>query len=204
MSTTGLFAGAFVRSDPSLERPDIQLNMSAWSTAERTRKSIYPHKFPGMTLSPVHLRPEGRDSVRARSPDPFVPPEVRFNFLRSDNDMRALQFGIRLCRAIAAQPALAPFVAEEIAPGVATRSDDEIADFVRSSGVSNHHPVGTCRMGREIDAVVDPRLRVYGIEGLRVADASIMPAIIAGNTNGPTIMIGEKAATMILEDAQSA
>ena len=118
--------------------------------------------------------------------------------------MRALQFGIRLCRTIAAQPALAPFVAEEIAPGVATRSDDEIADFVRSSGVSNHHPVGTCCMGREIDAVVDPRLRVYGIEGLRVADASIMPAIIAGNTNGPTIMIGEKAATMILEDAQSA
>ena len=201
MSTTGLFAGAFLRSDPSLERPDIQLNMSAWSTAERTKNGINPHKFPGMTLSPVHLRPEGRGSVRARSADPTAPPEIRFNFLRSEYDMRALLFGIRICRTIAAQPALQPYVAAEIAPGVTAQSDDEIADFVRASGVSNHHPVGTCRMGKETDAVVDPRLRVYGIEGLRVADASIMPAIIAGNTNAPTIMIGEKAAAMILEDA---
>jgi choline dehydrogenase len=176
--------------------------MSAWSTAERTRNGINPHKFPGMTLSPVHLRPEGRGTVRARSPDPLVPPEIHFNFLRSDYDMRALRFGIRLCRKIAAQPALAPFVAQEVAPGAAFESDDELTAFVRQSGVSNHHPVGTCRMGREPDAVVDPRLRVYGIDRLRVADASIMPAIIAGNTNAPAIMIGEKAAAMILEDAR--
>jgi choline dehydrogenase len=204
MSTTGLFAGAFLRSDRRLERPDIQINMSAWSTAERNRDGIHPHPFPGITLSPVHLRPEGRGTVRVKSADPLAPPEIRFNFLNSDYDMQALIFGIRTCRKIAAQPALAPFVVEEIAPGVRFDSDLELADVVRANGVSNHHPVGTCRMGQEPGAVVDPRLRVYGIERLRVADASIMPSIIAGNTNAPTIMIGEKAAAMIMEDARAA
>jgi len=203
MATTGLFAGAFVRSDPALERPDIQINMSAWSTAERNRSGIQPHRFPGMTLSPVHLRPEGRGTVRPKSPDPLSPPDIRFNFLVSDYDMRALVFGIRLCREIAAQPALAPFVAEEIVPGPEARTEADLQEMVRARGVSNNHPVGTCRMGRGPDAVVDPRLRVYGVERLRVADASIMPSIIAGNTNAPTIMIGEKAAAMILEDAGS-
>jgi choline dehydrogenase len=201
MSTTGLFAGAFLRSDPRLERPDIQINMSAWSTAERNRDGIHPHPFPGITLSPVHLRPEGRGTVRVKSPDPLAPPEIRFNFLKSDYDMQALIFGIRTCRRIATQPALAPFMVGEIAPGAQFDSDAELADVVRANGVSNHHPVGTCRMGKETDAVVDPRLRVYGVERLRVADASIMPSIIAGNTNAPTIMIGEKAAAMILQDA---
>ena len=203
MSTTGLFAGAFLRSDPRLERPDIQINMSAWSTAKRDHEGIHPHPFPGITLSPVHLRPEGRGTVRVQSPDPLAQPEIRFNFLKSDYDMQALIFGIRTCRRIAAQPALAPFMVSEVAPGAEFDSDAELADVVRANGVSNHHPVGTCRMGKEPDAVVDPRLRVYGVERLRVADASIMPSIIAGNTNAPTIMIGEKAAAMILEDARS-
>jgi choline dehydrogenase len=178
--------------------------MSAWSTADRNRDGIHPHPFPGITLSPVHLRPEGRGTVRAKSPDPLAPPDIRFNFLKSDYDMQALIFGIRTCRKIASQPALAPFIAEEIAPGTTAQSDAELADVVRASGVSNHHPVGSCRMGKEVDAVVDPRLRVYGVERLRVADASIIPAIIAGNTNAPSIMIGEKAAAMILQDAQAA
>jgi choline dehydrogenase len=203
MATTGLLAGAFTRSDPSLERPDIQINMSAWSTAERTRAGITPHRFPGMTLSPVHLRPEGRGTVRIASPDPAVAPEIRFNFLASEYDMRALVFGIRLCREIAVQPALAPFVAEEIVPGPGVQDEDALREMVRARGVSNNHPVGTCRMGTGPDAVVDPRLRVYGVHGLRVADASIMPQIIAGNTNAPAIMIGEKAAAMILEDARA-
>ena len=142
--------------------------------------------------------------MRAKSPDPLAPPEIRFNFLKSDYDMQALIFGIRTCRRIAAQPALAPYVADEIAPGARYSTDAELADVVRANGVSNHHPVGTCRMGKGPDAVVDPRLRVYGVERLRVADASIMPAIIAGNTNAPSIMIGEKAAAMILEDARAA
>jgi len=206
LATTGLFVGAFVRSDfvrsdPALERPDIQLNLSAWSTGERSRNGINPHPFPGITISPVHLRPEGRGHVRAISPDPLVAPEIRFNFLASDYDMRALVFGIKLCRRIAAQPALAPWIAEEIMPGAAIQSDADLEDVVRERGVSNNHPVGTCRMGQDPRAVVDPRLRVYGVDGLRVADASVMPAIIAGNTNAPTIMIGEKAAAMILQDA---
>ena len=201
MNTTGLFAGALIRSDPSMERPDLQINMSAWSTAERNREGIHPHPFPGMTLSPVHLRPEGRGTVRIKSADPRVQPEIKFNFLRSEYDMRALVYGIRMCRTIAAQPALAPFVAEEILPGAAMQSDADMEQVVRERGVSNHHPAGTCRMGPGPGAVVDPRLRVHGIERLRVADASIMPSIIGGNTNAPTIMIGEKAASMILEDA---
>ncbi len=106
-----------------------------------------------------------------------------------------------MCRRIAAQPALAPWIAEEIIPGAAIQSDADLEDVVRERGVSNNHPVGTCRMGQDPRAVVDARLRVYGIQGLRVADASAMPAIIAGNTNAPTIMIGEKAAAMILQDA---
>jgi choline dehydrogenase-like flavoprotein len=204
MASSGLFAGAFLRSDPRLERPDIQINMTAWSTANRDRNGIHPHPFPGITLSPVHLRPEGRGTVRTTSPDPLKPPEIRFNFLKSDYDMQALIFGIRTCRKIAAQPALAQYITEEVAPGPRYTSDTELTEVVRETGVSNHHPVGSCRMGSGTDAVVDPRLRVYGVERLRVADASIMPAIIAGNTNAPSIMIGEKAAAMILEDASRA
>jgi choline dehydrogenase len=204
LASNGLFAGAFLRSDPRLERPDIQINMMAWSTARRDRDGIHPHPFPGITLSPVHLRPEGRGTVRAKTPDPLAPPEIRFNFLKSDYDMQALIFGIRTCRRIAAQPALAQHITEEVAPGARHDNDAELAGVVRETGVSNHHPVGSCRMGTGTDAVVDPRLRVHGIERLRVADASIMPAIIAGNTNAPSIMIGEKAAAMILEDAKAA
>jgi len=204
MASSGLFAGAFLRSDPRLERPDIQINMTAWSTARRDRDGIHPHPFPGITLSPVHLRPEGRGTVRVKSPDPLAPPEIRFNFLKSDYDMQALIFGIRTCRKIAAQPALTQYITEEVAPGPRYESDAELAQVVRDNGVSNHHPVGSCRMGAGTDAVVDPRLRVYGVERLRVADASIMPAIIAGNTNAPSIMIGEKAAALILEDAGAA
>jgi choline dehydrogenase len=204
MSGNGLYVGAFTRSDPRLERPDLQINMFAWSTLERTKAGIVSHPFPGFSLSPVHLRPEGRGTVRVASPDPLAPPEIRFNFLRTDYDVQALIAGMRLARKIAAQPALAPYVAEETLPGPAVRSDAELLADIRARGVSNLHPVGTCRMGREVNAVVDPRLRVHGVRGLRVADASIMPVIVAGNTNAPSIMIGEKAAAMILEDARAA
>ncbi len=204
MAGNGLYAGAFARSDPRLERPDLQMNMFAWSTLERTRAGIVSHPFPGFSLSPVHLRPEGRGSVRLRSPDPMAAPEIRFNFLRSVYDMQAMLAGIRLARRIAAQPSLAPYVMQEVAPGAAAESDAELAEDVRRRGVSNLHPVGTCRMGGDPGAVVDARLRVHGIERLRVVDASIMPSIIAGNTNAPCIMIGEKAADMIREDARLA
>jgi len=202
LSSMGLYVGAFVKSDRRLERPDLQINMFAWATKERTRSGVVPQPFSAFMLSPVHLKPEGRGTVRLRSPDPLAPPEIKFNFLKSPYDWQALIEGMRICREIARQPALAPFVAGEILPGPEVTDDKGLRDFIRANGVSNLHPVGTCRMGRETDAVVDPQLRVHGIAGLRVADASIMPSIVAGNTNAPSIMIGEKCADMMREAAR--
>ena len=204
LSNAGIYAGALVKSDPRLEQPDLQINMFGWSALERLRTGIKPHPFSAFTLSPVHLRPEGRGTVRIKSPDPMAPPAIQFNFLASDYDFQALIYGTRLSRKIAEQPALKPYVVEEVIPGPAVQSDDEITEEIRVRGVSNLHPVGTCRMGREVNAVVDPRLRVYGVTGLRVADASVMPQVPGGNTNAPSIMIGEKCAAMILEDARAA
>ncbi len=204
LTNAGIYAGAFVKSDPRLEQPDLQINMFGWSAFERLRTGIKPHPFSAFTLSPVHLRPEGRGTVRIKSADPLAAPAIRFNFLASDYDFQALIYGTRLCRKIAAQPALKPFVVEEVIPGAPCQSDDQIRAEIRVRGVSNLHPVGTCRMGREVDAVVDPRLRVHGLAGLRVADASIMPLVPGGNTNAPSIMIGEKCAAMMLADARDA
>jgi choline dehydrogenase len=197
LASMGLFVGALIRSDRRLERPDLQINMFAWALKDRNRFGVTPQPFSAFGLSPVHLRPDGRGTVRLKSPDPLAAPEIRFNFLKSSYDFQALIEGMRVCRRIAEQPALQPFVVEEILPGPHVISDDDLKTDIRARGVSNLHPVGTCRMGREVDAVVDPQLRVYGVEGLRVADASIMPSIIAGNTNAPSIMIGEKCADMV-------
>jgi len=204
LSNAGIYAGAFVRSDPRLEQPDLQINMFGWSAFERLRTGIKPHPFSAFTMSPVHLRPEGRGTVKIKSADPLAAPAIRFNFLASEYDFQALIYGTRLSRKIAAQPALKPFVVEEVIPGDACQTDEQMKEEIRLRGVSNLHPVGTCRMGRDVDSVVDPRLRVYGIERLRVADASIMPQVPGGNTNAPSIMIGEKCAAMILEDARAA
>ena len=204
LSNAGIYAGALVRTDPRLEEPDLQVNMSGWSAIERLRTGIKPHPFSAFTFSPVHLRPEGRGWVRLKSPDPLAPPAIQFNFLASDYDFQALIYGMKLSRKIAAQPALKPFVAEEVLPGPQCDSEADMIEEIRVRGVSNLHPVGTCRMGREVDAVVDPRLRVHGVDRLRVADASIMPQVPGGNTNAPSIMIGEKCAAMVLEDAAAA
>jgi choline dehydrogenase len=204
MTGNGMYVGALVRSDERLERPDLQFNISVWSTVARTGKGIISHPHPGISISPVDLAPEGRGSVRLRSKDALAPPVIQFNFLRSERDMRVMIAGVRIARKIAAQPALQELVVEETSPGTRIESDDEIAADVRERGVSNLHPVGTCGMGRGPMAVVDPRLRVHGLTGLRVVDASIMPVIIAGNTNAPTIMIAEKASDMIKEDAMAA
>jgi choline dehydrogenase len=201
MSGNGLYVGALVRSDPALERPDLQMNISAWSTIDRTRDGIISHPFPAFAISPVHLRPEGRGTLRLKSRDPLAAPEIRFNFLRSEYDMQAIITGIRIARRIAGQPALKDLVTEEVLPGPTITTDEQLAEEVRRRGVSNLHPVGTCSMGHGPNAVVDPALCVHGIGGLRVVDASIMPSIIAGNTNAPTIMIAEKASDMILADA---
>jgi choline dehydrogenase len=198
----GVTAGAFARSDPRLERPDLQYNFSPWSYASRDARGAVAHPFPGFSLSAVHLRPDARGSVHIKSPDPLTPPAIRFNFLETRSDVQALTAGMRLARKFASQPALAPYVAEELLPGPAVNTDEEFEANIRMTANSNLHPVGTCRMGPDGGTVVDPRLRVHGIGGLRVADASIMPTVPAGNTNAPSIMIGEKAAEMILEDAR--
>jgi len=203
MSGNGLYVGAFVRSDKRLERPDLQLNISAWSTIDRNRHGIISHPHPGFAISPVHLRPEGRGTVRLKSPDPLAPPEIRFNFLRSEYDYQAVIAGMRIAREIARQQALQGLVMEETLPGSHVQSEEDLREDIRKRGVSNLHPVGSCGMGHGTMAVVDPRLRVHGVERLRVVDASVMPSIIAGNTNAPTIMIAEKASDMIQEDARA-
>ena len=197
LASMGLYVGALVRSDRRLERPDLQINMFAWAIKERNRNGVVPQPFSAFGLSPVHLRPDGRGTVRLKSPDPMAAPEIRFNFLRSANDWNAMIQGMRICREIGGQDGAAPFVVEEILPGAARHRRGGLRDYIRATGVSNLHPVGTCGMGHEADAVVDPQLRVHGIGGLRVADASIMPSIVAGNTNAPSIMIGEKCADMV-------
>ena len=193
-----------VRSDPRFDRPDLQMNIFLWSIEKRDRNGVYAHKWPGFSISPVHLRPEGRGRVSLKSPDPLSPPKIEFKFLETAHDIDAMLFGMRFARKIAAQPALKPYIGEEVQPGPAVTSDADLLEDLRNRGVSNLHPVGTCRMGNGADAVVDPRLRVHGIRGLRVMDASIMPQVVGGNTNAPSIMIGEKGAAMILEDAKAA
>ncbi len=141
--------------------------------------------------------------TRLRSNDPFAAPRIHFDFMKSDYDMQVMLYGIRLARQIVRQQAMQQLIVEETSPGVNVRTDEEMIADTRERGISNLHPVGTCGMGRGPMAVVDPRLRVHGLSGLRVADASIMPVIIAGNTNAPSIMIGEKAADMMLQDAQA-
>lgn len=204
LAGNGLYAGAFVRSDSRLEQPDIQFNMFIWSILSRDRTGVRTHPFPGFSLSPVHLKPEGRGTVRIKSPDPLAAPEIRFNFLASTYDIEAMLAGMRIARTIAKQPALQPYVVEEILPGPEVTSDEDLTEDLRRRGVANLHPVGTCRMGTDKDAVVDARLRVHGVAGLRVMDASIMPRVVGGNTNAPSIMIGEKGAAMVLEDAKAA
>ena len=201
MTAIATHAGILTRTDPRFDRPDLQINTYLWSIETRDRTGMHPHKWPGFSMSPVHLRPEGRGLVSLASRDPLAPPRIEFKFMETAHDVDAMIRGVRLARKLAEQPALKPYIAEEVVPGPAVRSDEQLIEDIRNRGVSNLHPVGTCRMGTGRDAVVDPRLRVHGIRRLRVADASIMPLVVGGNTNAPSIMIGEKCAAMVLEDA---
>jgi choline dehydrogenase len=202
LANNGVCAGGFARSNATLDRPDLQLNFINWSVAARDGREVRAHPFPGFSVDVVHLCPQARGSVRLKNRDPLAPPEIRHNFLRQREDVQVLTAGMRLARKIVQQPALAGYVAEEIGPGPDVRTDADFEANIRANGISNLHPVGTCRMGGDEAAVLDPRLRVRGIRHLRVVDASIMPSLPAGNTNAPVIMIGEKASDMILEDAR--
>jgi choline dehydrogenase len=147
------------------------------------------------------MRPESKGHIHIVSADPRKPPAINFNFLSSPVDAELTVRAVRIACAVMTAPALAPLQITEIAPGANRTTDDEILDWVKAAAETTYHPVGTCRMGSDATAVVDARLRVHGIEGLRVADASIMPTLTSGNTNAPSIMIGEKAADMVLQDA---
>lgn len=202
LSATHLYIGGFTKSRPDLPKPDIQFNMTNWSVVERTKAGARPHPFSGFSLSPIHICPDARGSSHIVSSDRTAPSAIRFNFLQSKYDREAMIFGVRLIRKIAAQDALKPYVAEEIQPGHLVETDDDILAFLREKAVSNLHSVGTCRMGPDAaTSVVDPRLKVHGLHGLRVVDGSIMPRIIGGNSHGATVMIAEKAADMILAAA---
>jgi len=193
--------GAFVKSDPSRETPDLQYHVQPL-TLERFGEKL--HAFPAFTAAVCNLRPTSRGTIRITSPDPREAPSIKPNYLATEEDRRVAVAGIRLTRRICAAPALARFAPEEFKPGPAAQSDAELARAAGDIATTIFHPVGTCRMGPDELAVVDDRLRVHGIAGLRVVDASIMPTITSGNTNAPTVMIGEKAADMIREDARSA
>ena len=159
---------------------------------------------PGLTGIAHQLRPESRGSVHIQSADPTHSPAIRFNFLSAALDRQVVTAAVRLTRGLVEAPAMDEYRGAELAPGDGVETDDEILDWVRQSAETTYHPIGTCKMGSDDMAVVDQRLRVHGIGGLRVADASIMPTLTSGNTNAPCIMIGEKASSMILEDAATA
>jgi choline dehydrogenase len=192
--------GAFVKSDPSRGTPDLQYHVQPL-TLERFGEKL--HEFPAFTAAVCNLRPTSRGTIRIAGPDPREAPSIKPNYLATEEDRRVAVAGIRLTRRIVAAPALGRFSPEEFKPGPAAQSDAELARAAGDIATTIFHPVGTCRMGPDELAVVDERLRVHGIAGLRVVDASIMPTITSGNTNAPTVMIGEKAADMIREDARS-
>jgi choline dehydrogenase len=188
---------AFFRTREGLDSPDAMFMMQPFLSTPNVRLA----KEPGMTIITHQLRPESKGSVHISAPDPRKHPSIRFNFLAERADRDCLLASMRIVRRLVAAPALAWLKAEEFAPGPRANSDEELLDFVTRTAETTYHPVGTCRMGSDPYAVVDEELRVHGIAGLRVADASIMPTLTSGNTNAPSIMIGEKAARMAVQAA---
>ena len=199
--------GGFVRSDPAQPRPNLQLYFSPVSytgTPLSERRLTNPDPFPAFLLSFNACRPTSRGSISIGSADPFVSPVIAPNYLATDKDISEALAGVRLLRRLAATAPLAGVITGEILPGVSLRSDNELLQDFRDRADTVYHPVGTCGMGADPAAsVVDARLRVHGVQGLRVIDASIFPTITSGNTNAPTVMVAEKGAAMVVEDARS-
>ena len=189
---------AFLRTDPSLDRPDVQF---VFQPARRLTNPKIP--FPlghGYAISPVALYPKSRGTIRLASADPEAAPLIDPHLLEEGEDILPLIRALKIARRAFAAPSFARYDATEVAPGPAIATDEELDAYIRQTGYTVHHPVGTCRMGDPADAqtVVDPQLRVKGIVGLRVADASVMPSVIGGNTNAPSVMIGERCADFVL------
>lgn len=190
---------AFLKTRPELATPDVQMHFVPYSVKDPKRRKL--QTFPSMTVACYQLRPESLGSIHIRSSDPKAQPAIRFNFLSDPIDRQTMVDGFRMMRRIVEAPPMDPYRGEEFSPGPDVNTDDEIVAWMRAKSETAYHPVGTCRMGPGPNAVVDERLRVHGIEGLRVADGSIMPTMASGNTNAACIMIGEKAADMVRADA---
>ncbi len=200
LSMVGAPMRAFVKSREGLEAPDLLLGWVPMLT-EPGPKGPRIAAQSGMTCYAHPMRPESKGRIHITAADPRKPPAINFNFLSAAIDAELTVKAIRIARSIMTAPALRDWGVSEIAPGTDRQTDDEIIDWVKRAGETTYHPVGTCKMGTDPMAVVDPQLRVHGISGLRVADASIMPTLTSGNTNAPSIMIGEKAAELVLRSA---
>ena len=212
MSTSSATSMAIARSSPDLPRPDIKMQLHQLSMASShyggkegarnlaERMGLDP--YPGFSIGCYVLRPESQGSIHIKSRDASEHPAIHANYLSAEHDMRTIVAALRMIRKIAAQPALAQHIVRETRPGPEAATDEALLDHARNTGMTSYHPIGTCRMGKDERAVVDARLKVHGIAGLRVCDASIMPTMVASNTNAPSIMIGEKASDLVLEDAR--
>jgi len=195
---TGLVRG-FVKTRPELATPDVQYFFMHASYANAAIRKL--DHAPGMTMGVSGIRPTSQGSIHIKSPDPMAGPSIRPNFLADHADQQSLIDGMRIARRIMGRDALKAYIDFEMMPGDSVQTDAQWLDFARNNGQTIYHPVATCRMGTDVNAVVDVRLRFKGLSGLRIVDASVMPAMVSGNTQGPVMMIAEKGAEMILEDA---
>jgi choline dehydrogenase len=193
--------GLFTSVLPESATPDIQFHFATLSADMAGAK---PHPWSGCTFSVCQLRPESRGRVWVKSRDPREAPAMQANYLTAELDRRTAIAALKFARRLAEAPALSDYIASEYRPGDAVRTDEELLEFARNYGATIFHPSGTCKMGHDPLAVVDDRLRVHGLAGLRVVDCSVMPTLVSGNTNAPVVMIAEKAADLILEDARGA
>ena len=209
MSVPGATAHAYLntetRTEPKRAQPNLKLQLHHLSSPdERNPKKLVLDDFPGCSIGMVHQQPASRGSVHLRSNDPLAQPEIHTNYLTQDEDLQTFLKAMKIVRRVTQQPALARHVVRELRPGPAITSDAAMEDYLRATIFPSYHPVGTCKMGSDAMAVVDAQLRVHGVPGLRVADAAIMPTIPASNTNAAAIMIGEKAADLMLDAARHA
>lgn len=192
---------AFIKTRPELASPDVQFHiLPATMNAEKYKSEqiMELEKESGLTTAPCQLRPESRGSIHIKSSDPTEYPAIKPNYLSDPLDQETIVAGLKWARKIVEQPAMAQYVGEELLPGKDVQSDEDLLEYARETGSTLYHPVGTCKMGNDPMAVVDAQCRVIGVEGLRVIDASVMPKLISGNTNAPTIMIAEKMSDMIM------